>query len=73
MKYNKAIFIKDKILSFKKYFLDTWLLYFVNGSLNYINLNKNFRSHSYIENYNKRIKDCLSMYIYYINFHIGSF
>ena len=41
-----------------------WLPYFVNGMLNYHYLNKEQRSNSYIENYNRRIKLKLSKFLY---------
>ena len=45
---------------FINYFKRQWLSYFKNGFLNYIYLKKDFRSNSYIENYNRRIKLKLS-------------
>ena len=46
------------------YFQNQWLPYFYNGMLNYIYLDKEQRSNSYIENYNRRIKLKLSKYLY---------
>ena len=41
---------------FMNYFYDNWLIYFKNGMLNYRKIEKKYRSNSYIENYNRRIK-----------------
>ena len=49
---------------FINYFKRQWLSYFKNGFLNYSYLKKDFRSNSYIENYNRRIKLKLSKYLY---------
>ena len=49
---------------FINYFKRQWLSYFKNGYLNYCYLKKDFRSNSYIENYNRRIKLKLSKYLY---------
>ena len=57
-KYN------DYCPQFINYFINQWVKYFKNGSLNYKKLNKSFRSNSYIENYNRRIKLKLSKYLY---------
>lgn len=49
---------------FIDYFINQWIPFFLNNMLNYSNLNKNIRSNSYIENYNRRIKLKLSKYLY---------
>ena len=49
---------------FYEYFNNQWKPYFESGMLNYIYLNKEQRSNSYIENYNRRIKLKLSKYLY---------
>ena len=54
--------ILDNLNAFIKYFDSFWIEFFYNGSLNYSKLDKNFRSNSYIENYNKRIKENLCKY-----------
>ena len=63
--YEENIDISNNLNAFRKYFNSFWLEFFYNGSLNYSKLDKNFRSNSYIENYNKRIKDQLCKFIYY--------
>ena len=42
--------------SFVKYFKNQWVKFFRNDVLNYSMINKKYRSNSYIENYNRRIK-----------------
>ena len=54
----------DFSLDFINYFRKQWFKYFKNGTLIYNNLNKKFRSNSYIENYNRRIKLKLSKFLY---------
>ena len=49
---------------FINYFKRQWVSFFINGLLNYSYLKKDFRSNSYIENYNRRIKLKLSKYLY---------
>ena len=53
-------FLSDYIEYYKK----QWFKYFLNGMLDYTNLDKFQRSNSYIENYNRRIKLKLSKYLY---------
>ena len=48
---------------FRSYFIDNWEIHIKNGALNYIYLNKKERSNSYIENYNRRIKDQLKPFL----------
>lgn len=48
---------------FKSYFIKEWKKYFDEGSLNYIYLDKKQRSNSYLENYNRRIKDILGPFL----------
>ena len=65
-KYSYKYSDKDdniKYENFKSYFIKTWNKYFINGSLNYIYLNKKQRSNSYLENYNKRIKQILGLFL----------
>ena len=50
--------------AFVKYFKQQWIKFFRNNILNYTHINKNYRSNSYIENYNRRIKLKLSKYLY---------
>ena len=49
---------------FIAYFETQWTRYFKNGILNYNYLKKEYRSNSYIENYNRRIKLKLSKYLF---------
>ena len=49
---------------FINYFNNQWIKYCKNGCLNYKKLKKPYRSNSYIENYNRRIKLKLSKYLY---------
>ena len=51
-------------ISFINYFRNQWIRFFQNGILIYKNLDKKFRSNSYIENYNRIIKLKLSKYLY---------
>ena len=60
--YNNTDYYKQ-YTKFKKYFYDTWLYYYNIGSLNYIYINKIQRSNSYLENYNRRIKDILRPFL----------
>ena len=50
------------IKNFEKYFKDTWIIFFKNNMLNYNTLKKFQRCNSYIENYNKKIKEKLGKY-----------
>ena len=69
MKYRKY---KDKYIeSFNEYFSvyfdyfkTEWEPYIRNGFLNYMWLKKEQRSNSYLENYNRRIKQKLSSFLY---------
>ena len=55
---------KNKIFTdFKNYFKNEWFQYYENGLLDYSEINKEFRSNSYIENYNRRKKSKLSKYL----------
>ena len=58
-KYKINVF--EEYLSYYEKF---WMPYFNNGMLNYAYLQKDQRSNSYIENYNRRIKLKLSKYLY---------
>ena len=62
----KLKFIKKNNLyeEFINYFKNQWLVYYLNGLLNYKFLTKEQRSNSYIENYNRRIKLRLSKFLY---------
>ena len=60
--YEKDSDIINNLNAFQEYFISFWNPFFLNESFNYKNLDKNFRSNSYIENYNKRIKDLLGKY-----------
>ena len=53
---NEFIYLYIK---FKQYYKDNWIQHLKSGSLNYIYLSKKERSNSYIENYNRRIKEKL--------------
>lgn len=58
-KDNEELVNLNLLNKLEKYFNKTWKKYFENNSLNYIYINKIQRSNSYIENYNKRIRDLL--------------
>ena len=62
----KLKFIKKNNLYevFINYFENQWLVYYINGLLNYKFLSKEQRSNSYIENYNRRIKLRLNKFLY---------
>ena len=56
---------KDNLfLDYINYFKMTWIPFFLNGMLNYAYLTKEQRSNSYLENYNRIIKEKLSNYLY---------
>ena len=55
--------ISEKYLTFINYFDKQWLEYLDNGYINYFNLKKEYRSNSYLENYNRNIKLKLSDYL----------
>ena len=61
-KFEKTL--NKSLKEFEKYFKDAWTKYFENNMLNYHNLDKFRRSNSYIENYNKHIKNILRPFIY---------
>ena len=63
---------KNLILKFKKYYFKQWMQYFENNILNYKYLTKIQRTNSYIENYNKRIRDILGKFLYNL-FNIGPY
>lgn len=48
---------------FKEYFFKSWKKHSESGSLNYIYIDKKQRSNSYIENYNRRIREILGPYV----------
>ena len=52
-----------KYINFREYFIKAWNKFFIEGSLNYIYLNKKQRSKSYFENYNKRIKHLMGPFL----------
>ena len=55
---------KNKELNdYINYFKKEWFPYFESGLLDYSEINKEFRSNSYIENYNRGIKLKLSKYL----------
>ena len=55
---------KNKELNdYINYFKKEWFPYFESGLLDYSEINKEFRTNSYIENYNRRIKLKLSKYL----------
>ena len=56
--YKGTDYIKN-FKRFEKYIYDTWIYYINNWSLNYIFINKKQRTNSYLENYNRRLKDIL--------------
>jgi hypothetical protein len=65
-KYNLLFNIEPYDLiynKFKDYFLKTWKFYYEDGTLNYIFINKKQRCNSYLENYNKRIKNILWQFL----------
>ena len=56
--YNEfSVYLEDELSQSIKY----------NGILDYHTVSKSFRSNSYIENYNRRIKHILGKYILYKN------
>ena len=57
---------KNLLIKYKDYFTKQWDQYFKNNILNYFQLTKIQRSNSYIENYNKRIKDIICKYKIYL-------
>ena len=68
--YNKncieEIFSKhpNQYIEFRNYFEIFWKKFFSDGTLDYTKIDKEYRSNSYIENYNKRIKLKLSEYLF---------
>ena len=54
----------ELFLEYINYFKTTWIPYFLNGMLNYVYLSKEQRSNSYLENYNRVIKEKLSNFLY---------
>lgn len=64
--YIDNIFSKygDKYETFKNYFKTFWIKFFEMGLLDYSDIDKALRSNSYIENYNKLIKQKLSPYLF---------
>lgn len=71
--YNNNEDIKKLINNFFNYFNETWDLFFKNKMLDYNGLKKFQRSNSFIENYNKRIKEKLGKYINFFIFYYRSF
>jgi len=61
LKKKDTIFI-NLLDKFVKYYNKVWGKYLSDGTLNYAYLNKIQRSNSYLENYNKKIKQELSKY-----------
>ena len=63
---SKKIYIEisDTFVKYYKYFEKQWIPFFENNKLNYSYLNRDERSNSYIENYNRVIKLKLSKYLY---------
>ena len=61
---NKLNKVSEIYLQFKNYFIKTWLEFFENGTFDYRDVDKKFRSKRFIENYSKRIKIKLSDYLY---------
>ena len=68
-KYNDDT-IKYNFNKFKNYFMKNWEYHFKNGILNYKNINRLQRTNSYIENYNKRIREILGPYVYKIGISV---
>ena len=68
-KYNDDS-IKNNYNKFKNYYRKNWEHHFKNGLLNYININRLQRTNSYIEKYNKRIREILSPYVYKIGISV---
>ena len=68
--YNKncieEIFSKypNQYIEFRDYFEKFQKKFFSDGTLDYTKIDKEYRSNSYIENYNKRIKLKLSEYLF---------
>ena len=58
-KEKEKLVNKNLLNKLENYFNKTWKKFFQNNSLNYIYINKIQRSNSYIENYNKRIRELL--------------
>ena len=73
-KYLNKIYDKYKSIQYLKlhenygtymdYYKNEWESYLINGFLNYAYLKKEQRSNSYLENYNRRIKQKLSNFLY---------
>ena len=56
LRYNDKTY-KNILKKFEEYFNSTWADCIVTESLNYIYINKKQRSNSYLENYNRRIRE----------------
>ena len=54
----------NQYIEYRHYFEKYWKKFFLEGMLDYTKIKKEYRSNSYIENYNKRIKLKLSEYLF---------
>ena len=65
-KYSDKKFelLNEHFHEYINYFKTEWEPYIINGFLNYMWLKKEQRSNSYLENYNRRIKQKLSSFLY---------
>ena len=61
---KKYITINKNYTSFFDYYKKQWVSYIKNGFLNYNNIKKEYRCNSYLENYNRRIKQKISEFLY---------
>ena len=62
--FSLYIKIDDLSKEYLDYFKKTWEPFFENGMLNYVYISKEQRSNSYIENYNRIVKEKLSNFLY---------
>ena len=62
--FSLYIKIDDLYKEYLDYFKKTWEPFFENGMLNYVYISKEQRSNSYIENYNRIVKEKLSNFLY---------
>lgn len=62
--FSLYIKINDLYKEYYNYFKKTWEPFFENGMLNYVYISKEQRPNSYIENYNRIVKQKLSNFLY---------
>ena len=68
---NKILY--NILIEFEKYYNSNWKRFFKNNALNYKIITKEERSNSYLENYNKRIRDKLCKYIFFLIKYYSTF